>query len=330
MFGRWFARPIKNKINLSGLVRAVPQISTFHRPSLFSNASYRSKRQESFFHDRFSHQSQVGVPLLASTVLFGCAIWLDRQSARAKPVKIDPAFVRALTQYTSMHYPFFKLTKKMVEQFALYQAISVKDQSVDGNGHSFQLDSEIKCALARWNAMCLLLDGSEEAYRELVAHQSESDRLTFATYQKISAFMSFQSYEAKQAWQASCFIGLSEFVVAMAKQRGVKLSGDTNAFLADILEHCPEIFPVCSLINNEAKTLLPSMYLGEKQNALRLGRLMIALAGSDGDYDPVSSNALTEKAACELLQLQNSMTPQQELVATGSESVATSARRLSR
>lgn len=115
--------------------------------------------------------------------------------------------------------------------------------------------------MARLHCYHLLLIGDEKAYQTFIKHQPEDEKLSFKEFSALFQLLNSQSQSVKMAIEASCFITMSEKAKNLAKQAGAKYSYDSEKFLTDVMQQCPNIFPIRNALNKSSQALLPLLYL---------------------------------------------------------------------
>lgn len=264
---------------------------------------------------------------------------IDANESKKEELKVDCGWVVELRQYTKENYNY-QLSGRLLKQLALFQGNSIKTSESNVRLTDKKDDSlhiEIKRSLSRRNCLHLLIDGSEEAYKQFISTQNKSEALAYSTFKYFSEYLASQSQSAKEVLEASCFIAVSDQAKILAKQKNAIFSYDSEKFLTDTIKQCPDIYPIVGLLTKQAKNLLSFIYLAnsharhmlyteggnnmfavlkeniisgsltKEQFDLWLSRWIINIAGFRGHEAPLGSIYLTEKTAQAVIMLQEEL-----------------------
>lgn len=176
----------------------------------------------------------------------------------------EDSFVKLLDGYIKKYYGNITLPEPIVRQLAWLQtnSVSTTESSVRlADKPEEIINIEIKRCLARWNCLHLLFEGSKEAYEKFIVSQSEDEKLSFSSFQKLSGYFAGLSTAEKEAVGASCFLAISDKAREAAAKVNAKISFDSEKGLSDIMYQCPQILPIFSLLSEEAQKLIPLIYM---------------------------------------------------------------------
>ncbi|MDP3705845.1 MAG: hypothetical protein Q8R24_08040 [Legionellaceae bacterium] len=231
-------------------------------------------------------------------------------------------------EFADTHYPDLSLNSKMMEQLLWLQTNSVNTSQSNVQTKKGPVNIEVKRILSRLYCLTLLEMGGTASYALFIQAQRRDNVLSEVNFNRLSAFIQALSPASRQCLMATCFITKSDQAIAAVpvEQRDA-LPADSEQFITHMVTKHANVFPICHLLNEEERNLLPyafyknaharqmldmeggynmvssiaegirTRHISFEQFNLWFARWIINITGLDGAVNPKGSVYLTEPVA---------------------------------
>jgi hypothetical protein len=174
--------------------------------------------------------------------------------------KIDktPSAQEIVQSFVDSHYPDLILHPKMMEQLLWLQDNSVNTSQSSVQSKKEEVNLEVKRILSRLYCLKLLENGNLTSYQSFIQAQAPERVLCEADFTRLSHFIQVLSPASRQALMATCFITKSDQAVKVVPvAQKAELPADSEQFITHMVTHFADVFPICALLNEDERALLP-------------------------------------------------------------------------
>lgn len=201
--------------------------------------------------------------------------------------------------FVDTHFPDLTLHPKMMEQLLWLQENSVNTSQSSVQSKKEQVNLEVKRILSRLNCLKLLETGDLATYQSFVQAQATDRVLCVADFNRLSYFIQALSSASRQALMATCFITKSdEAIKAVPVTRKAELPADSEQFITHMVTHFVNVFPICTILNDNERALLPYAFY---QNAH--ARQMLDMEGGQNMITSIAEGIRTRAMTPEQFNL---------------------------
>jgi len=160
--------------------------------------------------------------------------------------------------FIDTNYPNLILQPKMMEQLLWLQDNSINTSQSSFQSKKEQVNLEVKRILSRLYCLKLFEKGDLASYQLFTQAQVTGRVLCEADFNRLSHFIQELSPVSRQCLMATCFITKSDQAInAVPVLRKAELPADSEQFITYMVTHFADVFPICTLLNEEERALLP-------------------------------------------------------------------------